>query len=194
VSGLSRALGSVGDWLLGGGAAEASGDAERDEWWKDDASDAGAGTGAATALRLGRQGQLFDDDGEISGDVRVGPGGALALPVGTQVEVAGSRASARGRGVAVTRARVRTHAATSAAALEAALAARGAMVRQLCMSQSISRGGDEPRWYSVPHRGVRLPRYQLFDSAEAVDQDPRTGRMTVHAREMRVVRGRVWFG
>lgn len=190
----------MGELLLGGGAQDAGSDADRDEWWKDDAPDAGARTGAATAMRLGRQAKLFDDDGEVSGDVRVGPGGAAALTLpgaavaGTQVEVSGARASARGRRVAVTRARVRTHAATSAAALEAARAARGAMVRQLCMSQSISRGGDEPRWYSVPHRGVCLPRYQLFDSADAVEQDPKTGRMTVNAREMRVVRGRVWFG
>ncbi|MBR6021190.1 MAG: hypothetical protein IK066_02085, partial [Kiritimatiellae bacterium] len=85
-------------------------------------------------------------------------------------------------------------ASTSAAALERERAAEGAMTRALWRSQSISCGGAEPRWYTVPPRGVLLPRYQLFDCADAVEQEGRRGRLTVVRKEMRVVHGRVWFG
>jgi hypothetical protein len=188
----------LGEVLLGSGAASAHEESDRDEWWKEDASDAGEPTPMVFAAKEARQAKLFDDDGEVSGDLwGAAGGGAVALSPGaaTQVEVMGARGrvASRSRGLAVTRARVKEHAATSAEALETARAARGAMTRQLWRSQSISSGRDEPRWLAVPQCGVLLPRYQLFGSADAVEQDRRTGRMTVRGRDMRVIRGRVWF-
>lgn len=182
---------AVADALLGSGAEGARDDGGRDEWWREELPEEGAqvrGGTAAAVPQATRQARLFDEDGEISGDVL---GGGAAVLGGTQVEVV-SGARARVRGVAVTRARVAARAATSAAALERERAAAGSMTRALWRSRSISCGGEEPRWYSVPLRGVLLPRYQLFDSADAVEEVGR--RLTVVRKEMRVVHGRVWFG
>ncbi|HAL92030.1 MAG TPA: hypothetical protein DCM68_03285 [Verrucomicrobia bacterium] len=69
-------------------------------------------------------------------------------------------------------------------------ASRGQVARHLFMSQSLSSGKEESRWFSVPQR-VLLPRYQLFEGADAVTEEG--GRLTVGAPSMRTQRGRVWF-
>ena len=74
---------------------------------------------------------------------------------------------------------------------QAATAARGAVARQLVLSQSISSGREESRWFSVPQR-VLLPRFQLFEGADAVTEDE-TGRLRMGSPSTRAQRGRVWF-
>lgn len=77
-----------------------------------------------------------------------------------------------------------------AAVARTAPAACGQVARHLVMSQSLSSGKEESRWFSVPQR-VLLPRYQLFEGADAVTEEG--GRLTIGTPSMRTQRGRVWF-
>ena len=77
-----------------------------------------------------------------------------------------------------------------AAVAKTEAAARGSVARHLVMSQSISSGKEESRWFSVPQR-VLLPRFQLFEGADAVTEGP--GGLRIGSPSMRAQRGRVWF-
>ena len=77
-----------------------------------------------------------------------------------------------------------------AAVSKTASSARSEMGRHLVMSQSISSGREESRWFSVPQR-VLLPRFQLFEGADAVVEEGRNLRIGSPAT--RSQRGRVWF-
>lgn len=193
-------------------------------WWKEAADEDDAPGAASSPLVMGRQARLFDDDGSVSADldspaealVSAAPASTLsAAPDAHPIAVAVPSSSATGIGrvmllpqteisvraknrrtarvVATTRARPRDVAAAAAAPVAAAVPAKGALIRSLEHSNAISRGQDEFRWLSVPRR-TRLPRYRLFVGTDAVSQDRRTGVLTVCSREMRVARGRVWFG
>ena len=85
----------------------------------------------------------------------------------------------------------RVVAATRVAAVsKTASSARCEMGRHLVMSQSISSGREESRWFSVPQR-VLLPRVQLFEGADAVVEEG--GNLRIGSPSTRTQRGRVWF-
>lgn len=122
--------------------------------------------------------------------------GHVQLLPSTEVSVrARDRRTARVVATTRSRSRVAASTATAAASAEAAAAVAlpGTLIRSLGRSNSLSRGQDEVRWYSVPRRTV-LPRYRLFAGADAVHQDRRTGIMTVEPRATHASRSRVWFG
>jgi hypothetical protein len=98
-----------------------------------------------------------------------------------------SRSKSTARVVATTR--VVSTPRVSAVA-KTATVAQGAVARQLLRSQSISSGREESRWFSVPQR-VLLPRFQLFEGAEAVTED--RGSLRIGSPATRSQRGRVWF-
>lgn len=98
-----------------------------------------------------------------------------------------SKSRTTARVVATTRMEVPTRVAAVA---KTETTARGAVARHLVMSQSISSGQEESRWFSVPQR-VLLPRFQLFEGADAVTEGPEGLRIGSPA--MRAQRGRVWF-
>lgn len=142
-------------------------------------------------MTLGRQSELFDD----AGQAMVAPA-APATPAPKTVA-----APVRPRAVVSVRSRSRSgHRVVATTRVEAVpritsvtrseTAARGAVARQLVMSQSISSGREEARWFSVPRR-VLLPRYQLFEGAEAVTEE--RGGLRLATRSMRTQRGHVWF-
>ncbi len=115
--------------------------------------------------------------------------GRVKLLPRTEVSVrAKNRRTARV--VATTRAIAGAEAAAKAVAVPAA---KGDLIRSLGRSNSLSRGLEGVRWLSVPRRAL-LPRYRLFVGADGVEQDSRTGIMTVVSRDKRNARGRVWFG
>jgi len=148
-------------------------------------------------VTLGRQAELFDASGQADPSVACGPAAAsdaMILP-GARPEVVSiprtvvsvqSKSESTARVVATTRVAPAPRAAVS----EAAPAAPGAVARQLILSQSISSGREESRWFSVPQR-VLLPRYQLFEGADAVTED--RGHLRVGSQSMRTQRGHVWF-
>ena len=85
----------------------------------------------------------------------------------------------------------RVVAATRVAAVsKTASSARNEMGRHLVMSQSLSSGREESRWFSVPQR-VLLPRFQLFEGADAVVEEG--GNLRIGSPSTRSQRGRVWF-
>ena len=85
----------------------------------------------------------------------------------------------------------RVVAATRVAAVsKTATSARNEMGRHLVMSQSLSSGREESRWFSVPQR-VLLPRFQLFEGADAVVEEG--GNLRIGSPSTRSQRGRVWF-
>ena len=113
------------------------------------------------------------------------PAAAPALPR-TIVSVH-SRSRTTARVVATTRVMAVPRAA---AAATSAAAARGDVGRHLVMSQSISSGREESRWFSVPQRTL-LPRFQLFEGADAVVEEQ--GSLRIGSPALKTQRGRVWF-
>ena len=93
----------------------------------------------------------------------------------------GARVVATTRAVAATRV---------AAVTKTAAGARGEVGRHLVMSQSLSSGREESRWFSVPQRTL-LPRFQLFEGADAVVEEQ--GSLRIGSPALKAQRGRVWF-
>jgi hypothetical protein len=170
---------------------------EDGNWWdrEDSAADA-----AATPMTFGRQAEMFDAAGHVAlpavERVATTPGdGARAQPAAQPLPRAmaqtivsvHSKSRATARVVATTRVAAATR-VTSVA--KTATAARGAVAFQLVRSQSISSGREESRWFSVPQR-VLLPRYQLFEGADAVIEEGDSLRLG--SPSTRAQHGRVWF-
>ena len=145
------------------------------------------------------QAELFDSAGQATfTPARRGPapaGDAWAAPVAkpavktapqTIVSVH-SKSRTTARVVATTRVDVPVRVAAVA---KTGTPSRGSVARHLVMSQSISSGKEESRWFSVPQR-VLLPRFQLFEGADAVTEGPEGLR--IGSPSMRAQRGRVWF-
>ena len=144
-------------------------------------------------MTLGQQAELFDESGQLAFEpvapppppVAAVPSAAPAVPQ-TIVSVR-SKSRTTARVVATTRV---ARATRVAAVPKAATPVRGAVARQLVLSQSISSGKEEARWFSVPQR-VLLPRFQLFEGADAVSEGP--DGLRIGSPSMRTQRGRVWF-
>lgn len=135
---------------------------------------------------FGRQAELFDASGHAAfAPVEPAVPAAPVLPQ-TVVSVR-SRSRTTARVVATTRV---VSAPRVAAVAKTATAARGSVARHLAMSQSLSSGKEESRWFSVPQR-VLLPRFQLFEGADAVTEGP--DGLRIGSPSMRTQRGRVWF-
>ena len=145
-------------------------------------------------MTLGQQAELFDATGQATYQpTETPPAPPAAAPAlrpsstapRTIVSVQ-SKSRATARVIATTRAApvVRVSAVPKKTPV-----ARGTVARHLMMSQSISSGKETARWFSVPQR-VLLPRYQLFEGAQAVTEGPDGIRI---ARNQRAPRGRVWF-
>ena len=140
---------------------------------------------------FGQQAELFDAAGRVAyqpidAAVPAAPVPAAPAMPRTLVSVR-SRSRSTARVVATTRA---VSVPRVAAVTKTATAARGSVARHLAMSQSLSSGKEESRWFSVPQR-VLLPRYQLFEGADAVTEGPEGLR--IGSPSMRMQRGRVWF-
>jgi hypothetical protein len=195
-SAIHRILSFLGAFFLGIGP-EAQAEKQEENWW--DREEPLTRSEEATPLTLGRQSELFDDAGQAvassevpsmvtRSDTMVLPGArptSISIPQ-TVVSVQ-SRSASTSRVVATTRV-VSAPRVSAVAKVESP--ARGAVARQLIMSQSISSGREEARWFSVPQR-VLLPRYQLFEGVDAVTEE--RGGLRVSSRSMRTQRGHVWF-
>ena len=146
-------------------------------------------------MRSGRQAELFDETGHAAftpaEPEAVRPPEPAPVPAPAPARTVVSVEAGRRRRSKV----IATHRAAPATRVSSvtatAKAARGAVARHLLMSQSISSGQEESRWFSVPQR-VLLPRYQLFEGAQdAVREDE--GGLRIGPRSMRTQRGQVWF-
>jgi hypothetical protein len=197
-SAIHRFLGFLGAFFLGIGPTAQR---ERDggNWWDRDPSAVREDDAAPVAF--GRQTELFDETGQAAftpaEPVVVLPSAAPVAPAvpkavprvapRTLVSVQ-ARSASSARRIATTR----PHAAVRVAAVaKTGTAARGTVARHLLMSQSISSGREESRWFSVPQRAL-LPRYQLFEGADGVTEEA-GGGLRIGARSMRTQRGHVWF-
>ena len=116
---------------------------------------------------------------------------APATPVAPSVRqtIVSVRPRSRATGRPVVTTRVEAPVRVSAVATTPATAL-GVMARQLVVSQSISSGKEEARWFSVPQRAL-LPRFQLFEGSDAVTEDG--GSLTIASPATRPQRGKVWF-
>ena len=146
----------------------------------------------------GEQAELFD----ASGVVAYSPAETLTIPA--EESVPASKAKVSGPAIPQTVVSVHSKSRTSArvvattrvvaparaAAVKAVPAGRGVVGRQLVMSQSISSGREESRWFSVPQR-VLLPRYQLFEGADSVTEDG--SGLRIGSPSTRSQSGSVWF-
>ena len=141
---------------------------------------------------------MFDDAGHVAAaplaraetpaaEVRPQP---VVRPVAQTVVSVQAKSKSTARVVATTRVVPAIRVAAAATVAAAAPAARGAVAFQLIRSQSISSGKEESRWFSVPQR-VLLPRYQLFEGADAVTEDG--GGLRIGSPATRAQHGRVWF-
>ena len=144
-------------------------------------------------MTLGRQAEMFDDAGRVapSAPAALAPAVPAAAPAPAApqtIVMVQPRARAAARPIVTTR-RVAVPVRVASVA-KGAVPARGAVARHLLMSQSISSGKEESRWFSVPQR-VLLPRFQLFEGADAVVEEGRNLRIGSPAT--RSQRGRVWF-
>jgi len=148
-------------------------------------------------MSFGQQAEMFD----AAGQATYTPAERAAAPAAAPVPEAKPAAKAvpqtivsvhsRSRTTARVVATTRVAAATRVVAVSrTAATAPGAVARHLVMSQSISSGKEESRWFSVPQR-VLLPRYQLFEGADAVTEEG--GSLTIGSPSTRAQRGRVWF-
>ena len=146
-------------------------------------------------MTFGRQAELFDATGQtaiVAPVARPVPAAASApvksaVPAVPQTIVSvHSRSRTTARVVATTR----VVAATRVTAMPKAAATHGEVGRHLMMSQSLSSGREESRWFSVPQR-ILLPRYQLFEGADAVVEE--AGSLRIGSPSTRSQRGRVWF-
>ena len=150
-------------------------------------------------MTLGHQAELFDNAGQVA----VKPLERAVLPVAGTWSIPEAKPAAptipqtivsvhsksriTARVVATTRVVPVTRVSSVA---KTATVARGAVARQLLRSQSISSGKEESRWFSVPQR-VLLPRYQLFEGADAVTEDG--GGLRIGSPSTRTQHGQVWF-
>ena len=140
---------------------------------------------------VGQQAELFDAAGHaafkpIEPAAPAAPVSAAPAVPRTLVSVH-SRSRTAARVVATTRV---VSVPRVAAVAKTAAAARGSVARHLAMSQSLSSGKEESRWFSVPQR-VLLPRFQLFEGADAVTEGP--DGLRIGSPSLRTQRGRVWF-
>jgi len=193
-SAIHRFLSFLGAFFLGiGPAAE---EKQEENWW--DRAEPMSRTGSSTPMALGQQAEMFDESGEVApaptpsvvtrSDTMVLPGARPAsISIPQTVVSVQSKSASTSRVVATTRSAA---APRVSAVAKTGTPARGAVARQLIMSQSISSGGEESRWFSVPQR-VLLPRYQLFEGVDAVTEE--RGGLRVSSRSMRTQRGHVWF-
>ena len=114
----------------------------------------------------------------------------VAAPAATRTLVSVHARSRTGARVVAT---TRAVAATRVAAMPktaAVAGSRGEVGRHLVMSQSLSSGREESRWFSVPQRTL-LPRFQLFEGADAVVEEQ--GSLRIGSPALKAQRGRVWF-
>lgn len=164
---------------------------EERNWWDCDDGDTQQET-LSVPMTLGRQENLFDESGQPAFvpptstifEEEAGPA-AMTLPK-TDVSVH-RRSKTTARVVATTRP-ARVTRVMSVARTEKASA--GGMARHLAMSQSISSGSEETRWFSVPQR-VLLPRYQLFTGGDSVREE--RGGLRIVSSSSASSHGRVWF-
>lgn len=146
-------------------------------------------------MTLGRQAEMFDDAGRVAppAPAAFAPAVPAAAPVPAPAApqtlvMVQPRSRAAARAIVTTR-RVAVPVRVASVA-KGAVPARGTVARHLLMSQSISSGKEESRWFSVPQR-VLLPRFQLFEGAVAVTEA--SGNLTVGSPATRTQRGQVWF-
>lgn len=191
-----RILSFLGAFFLGIGPAARR---ERDDenWWDREPSPR---EDDVAPVVFGRQTELFDETGEVAYEavrphearpqetpVSVAPSVAVRPAPRTVVSVQ-SRSRQSTRIVSTTR----SHPATRVAVVsKAASRSQGDVARHLMMSQSLSSGREESRWFSVPQRAL-LPRYQLFEGEAGVTEET-NGRLRVNTRSKRSQRGCVWF-
>ncbi len=137
---------------------------------------------------------MFDEAGQAAFQA-LAPEAPLAPPAPAPVPAAAPRTIVSVRSKSRTTARVVATTRVAPAVRVAAIAktpaaARGTVARHLVMSQSISSGREEARWFSVPQR-VLLPRFQLFAGAESVTED--AGGLRIEPAARRAQGGQVWF-
>lgn len=187
-----RVLNFLGAFFLGIGTEARR---ESENWWDRDEP---MPRESADPMVLGQQAEMFDEFGQatVAPAERVAPAAVEPGPAAARSPVRAvpqtivsvqARSPARARAVVTTRAAAVPRVA---AMPRSATVARGAVARQLVMSQSISSGKEESRWFSVPQR-VLLPRYQLFEGAEGVQED--AGGLRIASPSLRTQNGRVWF-
>ena len=188
-SAIHRVLNFLGGFFLG---IESEAQPKRDDgnWWDRDYPRLPAGRG--------EQAELFD----ASGVVAYSPAETLTIPAEESVPAPKAKVSgpaipqtvvsvhSKSRTSARVVATTRVVAPARAAAVKAVPAGRGVVGRQLVMSQSISSGREESRWFSVPQR-VLLPRYQLFEGADSVTEDG--SGLRIGSPSTRSQSGSVWF-
>ena len=143
-------------------------------------------------MTLGRQAELFDAAGQaVVAPIAPAPAVPAARPAVPAMPQTLVSVHSKSRTTARVVATTRVVAATRVAAVsKTATVARNEMGRRLVMSQSISSGSGESRWFSVPQR-VLLPRFQLFEGADAVVEEK--GNLRIGSPATRAQRGRVWF-
>ena len=187
---IHRVLSFLGEFFLGIGT-EARREGAAENWWDREPS---APRAESAPMVLREQAELFDAAGQAAYvpapraelPVAAAPAAKPAPAARTVVSVH-SRSRTTARVVATTRVAA---APRVAAVSKTEATGRGAVGRQLVASRSISSGREESRWFSVPQR-VLLPRFQLFEGAEAVTEGPEGLRIGSPA--LRAQRGRVWF-
>ena len=163
---------------------DARAEREEENWWDRAPTSPGA---KSVPMTLGRQAELFD----AAGHAVYAPAAPAAKPAASALPQTIVSVHSKSRTTARVVATTRVVRATRVAAVSKARAsARGEMGRHLVMSQSISSGKEESRWFSVPQR-VLLPRFQLFEGADAVIEEG--GNLRVGSPAMKTQRGRVWF-
>jgi hypothetical protein len=193
---IHRVLSFLGAFFLGIGPA-AQPEREEENWWDRDVSSSNSAD--SVPMSLGHQAELFDHAGQVA----VKPLERAVLPVADTWSIPETTSAAQAipqtivsvhskskvtaRVVATTRVVPVTRVSSVA---KTATVARGAVARQLIRSQSISSGREESRWFSVPQR-VLLPRYQLFEGADAVTEDG--GGLQIGSPSTRKQHGQVWF-
>lgn len=186
----------MGAFFLGIGPA-AQREREDENWWDREPSLHGDDS---APVAFGRQTELFDETGQVAYEaappsealpretpVSVTPSAAVRPITRTVVSVQ-SRSRQTARVVSTFRARPATRVT---AVSKAVRASHGDVARHLMMSQSLSSGREESRWFSVPQRAL-LPRFQLFEGAAGVTEET-GGILRVHSRSKRAQRGCVWF-
>ena len=133
---------------------------------------------------------MFDADGQAA--LRAAPAPARVVPPAAAPALPRTIVSVHSRSRTTARvvATTRVMAVPRAAAAASAAAARGDVGRHLVMSQSLSSGREESRWFSVPQRTL-LPRFQLFEGAEAVVEEG--ANLRIGSPATKAQRGRVWF-
>lgn len=168
---------------------------EREEgnWW--DREESAAAGGDSVPITFGQQAELFDSAGHVAlpAAERAAPPASVVTARSAPKAVAQTIVSVQSRSKATARVVATTRVAAAprvAAVAKSATAARGAVAFQLVRSQSISSGREASRWFSVPQR-VLLPRFQLFEGADAVTEDE--GGLRIGSPATRAQHGQVWF-